>query len=350
MASPRVALWGAGVMAGAHAASCRALGWRIAAVASRTPAHASKLAADVGAVAVSSHEELLAIDGIDLAIVATPPADHATATEAWATRGVPTVVSTPLCDTLVDADRLVDLERRTQVPLLFASNLATAPTVQALFARVGRLGSVTTISGRSVGEPPAWGEFTSGAWGGGVLLHHAANQLALHILLARLAGLGELVAVSARLGRNQPGTSDDEADVDLTFSNGVHTHAAVSWRGHGSQVWDLQIAGEHGVLRLDMDPTPTLEHNGEPVSLPAPRSTPATVGLAHAGLIAQLTAFWHDVESGRQPVMNMQFGRDVLELVAAGYWSAGRDGAPVSLPFTGPRELTPLQLWAAAAH
>ena len=39
------------------------------------------------------------------------------------------------------------------------------------------------------------------------------------------------------------------------------------------------------------------------------------------------------------------FGRDVLELICAAYASAGRGGAWVALPFDGPRDRTPLELW-----
>ena len=43
--------------------------------------------------------------------------------------------------------------------------------------------------------------------------------------------------------------------------------------------------------------------------------------------------------------MNATFGRHVLEVVCAAYTSAGQAGAPIALPFAGPRDRTPLQLW-----
>ncbi|NND74205.1 MAG: Gfo/Idh/MocA family oxidoreductase [Ilumatobacter sp.] len=340
---PRVGLWGAGVMAGAHAASCQALGWKIAGVASRRLATAETLATAVGAPAMS-YDALLASDGVDLVIVSTPPADHLPAARAWTARGIPTVVSTPLCQTLDDADELVALEARSGPPLLFASNLATAPAVQAMFARAADLGRPTTLAGRSYRGAPTWGAFTTGGWGGGVLLHPAVHHLTLMLLLARVADAGRPTAVAARLVPNAHDV-DEHADVELSFASGLRARIAVGWTG-ADRIWDLQLASTDAVLRLDMDPTPVLEHNGEPVAIAPARSTPARFReLADVGLIAQLRSFWHDIEHRRTPVMNMAFGREVLDIVCAASASAKRSGQDVALPFSGPRDRTPLALW-----
>jgi hypothetical protein len=61
--------------------------------------------------------------------------------------------------------------------------------------------------------------------------------------------------------------------------------------------------------------------------------------------VAQLEELLDDFAQGREPLMGAAFGRDVLELVCAAYTSAGRDGEPIALPFDGPRDRTPLELW-----
>ena len=43
--------------------------------------------------------------------------------------------------------------------------------------------------------------------------------------------------------------------------------------------------------------------------------------------------------------MDATFGRTVLDIVCAAYASAAAGGADVAVPFTGPRDRTPLQLW-----
>jgi hypothetical protein len=37
-------------------------------------------------------------------------------------------------------------------------------------------------------------------------------------------------------------------------------------------------------------------------------------------------------------------GRQVLDVICAAHWSAGRDAIEVPLPFTGPRDRTPAEL------
>ena len=46
--------------------------------------------------------------------------------------------------------------------------------------------------------------------------------------------------------------------------------------------------------------------------------------------------------------MSAAFGREVLQVVLAGYERAGLEGNSVPLPFSGPRDRTPLELWRGA--
>lgn len=342
---PRVALWGAGIMAGAHAAACTALGWQVVGVASRTPERAAHLARTVDAPAMT-YGELLELGDVDLAIISTPPADHLGAASAWSVSGVPAVVSTPLAATLAEADALVELDTEDRPPLLFGSNLAVAPAVQEMFGRVGGLGPLTSIHGRSIRPAPDRGGFLTGEWAGGVLLHPGVHHLTLFLLVARLARLGAPVAVAATLDAGPTGDVDDHARIEVTFDARLTAAATISWRGGDHPIWDLQLASESGVLLLDFDSTWRLEHDGELVATPVPRSTPrGAVELAEVGLVAQLDAFWTGCRAGRRPVMNMAFGRAVLDLTAACARSAGLGGRTVTLPFDGPRDRTPLELW-----
>ena len=70
--------------------------------------------------------------------------------------------------------------------------------------------------------------------------------------------------------------------------------------------------------------------------------------LEQLGYAAQLRALVDDVNAEREPMMSAAFGREVLQVVLAGYESAGLGGELVSLPFSGPRDRTPLQLWRGA--
>jgi hypothetical protein len=116
-----------------------------------------------------------------------------------------------------------------------------------------------------------------------------------------------------------------------------------SWQAGPDPVWDAQLAGEQGVVRAEIFPSPTLELNGDPVPLPAPKGQMPL--LEQLGYAAELQALVDDVAAHRTPVMSAAFGREVLQVVLAAYTSAGREGAKEPLPFTGARDRTPLQLW-----
>jgi hypothetical protein len=96
---------------------------------------------------------------------------------------------------------------------------------------------------------------------------------------------------------------------------------------------------------MELVPNLSLEVNGDEVPLPPARSDLPSPLLEQMGYTGQLRTLVDDFAAGREPEMNAAFGRAVLEVICAGYASAGSDGEPVSLPFRGPRDRTPLQLW-----
>jgi hypothetical protein len=59
-----------------------------------------------------------------------------------------------------------------------------------------------------------------------------------------------------------------------------------------------------------------------------------------------MAALGDDITLARTPTVGPAFGRLVLDVVCAAYTSA-RTGAPEAVPFTGPRDRTPHQLWRA---
>jgi predicted dehydrogenase len=341
MTAPTVACCGAGWVMRVHAAACAALGWPIVAVASRTAARAASLAADVGARSVG-YDELPA--GADVVIVGTPPSYHASHAAAALAAGALVVVDKPLCTTLADADHLVALSASDPTRLLYAENLAAAPVVGALLARVELLGPLTHLQVRSRQGLPTWGEFTTDSWGGGALFDLGVHPLAIALMVARLAGAGAPQSVSATLAGGDGHRTDEEAQVSITFASGLVARVEASWRDGPTPRWDVQAASATGVLRAELLPTQELEHNGSPVAIARPAASPPE--LEALGYIGQLRGFLADRDTGRAPV-GAEFGRAVLDVTCAAYRSAGT-GAPEPLPFTGRRDLTPLQLWHGA--
>ncbi len=335
-----VALCGAGMIAGVHAAAATELGLRVIAVASRSPERAHALASVVAAD-VAGYSDLPA--GADIVVVATPPQCHAADAIRLLDAGAAVVLEKPLCRTLAEADQLVTAAERNGGRLLYAENLAYAPIVQQLVALVPQLGRLTHVEVRALQGPPTWGDFTSDDWGGGALFDLGVHPLAVAMLVANAAGLGRPQAVSARLVGGPGHDGDEHADVWLHHRNGLVSHVVASWQAGPDQLWDVQVAGDHGVVRAELQPALSLEYNGDAVARPARTGQVAMLG--ELGYSGQMRAMIDDLAAGREPVMSATFGREVLQVVMAAYSSAARDGERVAVPFTGPRDLTPLQMW-----
>ena len=76
-----------------------------------------------------------------------------------------------------------------------------------------------------------------------------------------------------------------------------------------------------------------------------PTTTMPIAFIEDLGYVAQLQDFANDIARGQTPFMDVQFGRLILDIVCAAYWSAGHGSVDEAVPFTGPRDKTPLQLW-----
>jgi predicted dehydrogenase len=339
----RVALCGAGMIAGAHAAAATQLGHQVVAVASRSPHRAAKMAEPFGARAIA-YDELPA--GADIVAVATPPQCHADDAIRMLDAGAAVLLEKPLCRTLDEADRIVDAAARHRGRLLYAENLAYAPVIQRMIALAPRVGTPTNLEVRTLQSLPTWGDFTSDEWGGGALFDLGVHPLAVAMLLANAAGLGRPVAVAATLRGGQGHRSDEHAELAVHYASGFRARVVSSWQGGPDPQWDAQLAGTDGVVRADLMPVPSLEFNGNEVALPS-FDEPFAV-LQHFGYTAQLRAFVDDIAAANEPLMSAGFGREVLHVILAAYQSAGRDGEAVAVPFTGPRDRTPLELWHGA--
>jgi len=330
----RLALCGAGMISGAHVVAAQQLGLPVVAVASRSAQRASERAAELGARVVT-YDELPA--GADVVIVSTPPALHAAHALAALHAGAAVLLEKPLCTTLADADALVEAAGGR---LLYAENLAFAPVVAEMVRRVGSLGPLQHLEVRSLQGRPTWGDFLTAEWGGGALFDLGVHALAVALLLTTP---DPVVAVSAHLQGADDHPTDEHAEVTLRFASGLAGRVVSSWAAGPGSVWDAQAASATGVLRAEIQPVPSLEHDGEPVALP-PLSAP--IGQIESyGYLGQLRSFTDDLRAGRSPTIDAAFGRTVLDIVCAAYASAGQGGAEVSVPFDGQRDRTPLQLW-----
>jgi predicted dehydrogenase len=129
----------------------------------------------------------------------------------------------------------------------------------------------------------------------------------------------------------------------LGFDDGLRAQVRATWRA-AAPMWEAQAASATGAVRLELVPEPSVDLNGRALGLPRPPTGLATDQLYHLGYLDQIAALATDVRTGRAPQVSPALGRHVLEIVCAAYASAA-SGAPETLPFTGRRDRTPLQLW-----
>jgi len=312
-------------------------GLSITAVASRDPARAADAARRVGAAACR-YEDLPA--GAEGVVVCTPPHQHAEQVLAAAAAGAAVLVEKPLCATLADADRLV-AAADDGARIAYAENLVHAPAVRLALAHAAQLDGIDLIDVRAIQPRPTWGDFLTEGWGGGVLFDLGAHPLAIALLLAAPARPTEVRAV---LEGASDHPVDEHAEVSIRFDTGAMARVVASWRGSGDPVWDVQASSPDGVVRLELLPHVLLERNGTEVRLPPiPEGVPAP--LEELGYLGQIESFALDIAQRRTPELGPAFGRSVLDLTCGAYASAAGGGAWVDLPFAGPRNQAPIQLW-----
>ena len=337
-----LAFSGAGHISTVHGLAAQAAAdLTITKVASRTWEHAVERAEQMGA-APCTYADLPG--GAEVVFVCTPPAQHVTDVIQALQGGAAAIVEKPLATTLDDADRLVEAAAASGGRLGYAENLAFAPAVVEARRRIGDIGAIHHLDVRVQQERPNWGDFLTDAWGGGVLFDLGPHPVGVALLLAAPA---KPTHVTCHLAGAADIAADEHAELTVTFDSGLSAHFVVSWRepSRESRVWNLQAASGTGVLRLELVPNLSLEINGEPLELPAPRPDLPSPLLEQMGYTGQLATFASDFAAGREPEMSAAFGRDVLELICAAYSSAGNGGRSVALPFTGHRHRTPQQLW-----
>lgn len=311
-------------------------GVTVTAVASRDPARAAESAAKLRARAYDYQDLPAGASGV---VVCTPPPLHAAHTLQAVRAGAAVLVEKPLCATLADADALVSASEQG-ARIAYAENLVHAPVVRIAVEHAAQLGGIDVLEVRALQSRPTWGDFLTQGWGGGVLFDLGVHPLAVALLLASPA---QPVEVRCRLEGAHDHPVDEHAELSLAFDTGLVARIIASWR-HGNPTWDAQASSPEGVVRIELLPEVLLERNGVPVALPAPAAG-VVPQLDELGYLRQMESFVADIEGGRSPSIGPAFGRRVLDVVCAAYASAGRRGSWVELPFDGPRNLTPLELW-----
>jgi predicted dehydrogenase len=289
-------------------------------VVDANPGQAREVAARLGTTAYDRFEPLL--DQVDAATIVTPTIHHHAVASAFLKAGVPVLVEKPVCRTLAEANDLIELAERANVPLQVGHIERFNPAFEELARRPIRPKFV---------EAERHGPFTGRSTDIGAVL-----DLMIHDLDLLLALIGGPVRNVAAVGIAAFGGHEDMVNARLEFENGCIAHVTASrisqrpkrrlriWAPEGyagidfvSRKLVLVQPGEevrrHGIRvdRLDAAARARLKDElfgryMHVLYLDGDRK--------HDQLTSELRHFVDCVKFGRRPRVSGEDGRDALEL------------------------------------
>lgn len=300
---------GLGEIGQAHCEALAALpGVRLAAIADVDADRARSTAERFGATAHTDHRRLLAQEGLEGVVVATPDQLHRDAVVDAAEAGIHVLVEKPIATTLEDADAMIAAAERAGTILSVGFTLRHFPHYERLReeVRAGRLGTIISAFARRTNLVTQ-----SARIGGrtGVLFFLAVHDFdVLRWILD-----DEPVSVHCAASTSVPGPHpvEDETFTIVRFAGGAVACVQAGWRlptTHPSGFdFRLDLTGSEGVASLSM------EHQGLTIVDGGGTSYPA-FGDA---LLREDRSFVEAVRSGGPAPIPAADGRVALAMVLA---------------------------------
>ena len=249
-----------------HAPLLQQAGMTIAAVATADPSRAGQVREDVPAAkVVPDLEALLAVDGLDLIVLATPSGLHAGHARQCVEAGVAVVVDKPLATDATQALGIVDAAQAAGVALtVFQNRRFDAEHVAAReVVRSGHLGEVFRHEFRWERWRPTpkdrWRENASAADGGGILL-----DLHSHMIDAAVDLFGPIDTIYAEVAARTT-LAEDDAFLACRHASGVISHLGATSLSAAPGP-RMRVLGRKGTFLLNqfeddgMDIYPDLAH------------------------------------------------------------------------------------------
>ena len=190
-----------------------------------------------------NHQALLQATQPQGVVIATPNATHVDVAADCMARGIAVLIEKPVADTLAAAQRLIQIEQSTGVPVLVGHHRRHNPILQRArqIMAEGRLGQVLSANVMAnVYKPEAYFDV---AWrrqaGGGPVLINLIHDIDMLVYL-----LGEVRAVQGSLSSAVRGLDvEDTGAALLEFAGGTQAVMTVSDTSVSPWCWDL-CAGE----------------------------------------------------------------------------------------------------------
>lgn len=208
----------------------------------------------------TDYRAVLANDDVDLVLILTPPAFHASIAAAALQSGKHVLVEKPMALSLSDAGALVTLAAQSPGILLAAPHIILSPTYQQIGRQLqqGAIGAVFSARGICGHSGPDWGAWYYQSEGGGPLF-----DLAVYNVTSITGWLGPVRRVAAFGGTAIPQrlvkgsqvqvTIEDNAQILLDFGNAVFASVTSSFTIQQYRDATLELYGTQGTIRLQGD-------------------------------------------------------------------------------------------------
>ncbi|MDQ2758483.1 MAG: Gfo/Idh/MocA family oxidoreductase [Actinomycetota bacterium] len=250
----RIALVGAGFIAGAHAAAAAALpDVELVGVTDRDAAAAARFAVTWGVRVVPTVEHLLADDDVDALVVCTPNDTHAELARAAASAGKHVLLEKPMALSAQDASSVADAFAEAGRMLLVGHTHRHADYARAVRETITS-GSLGTVRGIRIAITGGW---IWGGWSSWVLDPDRSGGHAFHngVHLFDLARWWLDSPISSVCAVGQPLTSaalriDDYLCATLVAESGATAVCEISRgeRPRSTSLFEIVVSGDGGTL------------------------------------------------------------------------------------------------------
>ena len=334
-------LIGAGNIGRMHAEVVKQLeGAHLAAVTALPFEAAQAFAAEYGAKACRSVEELVADPDVDIVTIGTPSGLHPEQAIAAARAGKHVIVEKPVAVTLEGANAAIDAARENGVKLGVISQRRFDPPCLHIkrAMEAGEFGRVVLLNGcvKYYRDPEYFAASNwRGTWkldGGGALMNQGIHTVDL---VRWLGGKVKSVYGLARTLSHKIEV-EDTVSATLEFESGTIGNIEATTCAYPGLYIRVEVLGDEGSAILqDSDivywKTKTSEDKPEVLGPKTGSGSADPLAFSCAGHLLQFQDFVKAVRENREPAIDGVEGRETLELVLAVYESSRR-GAPVTLP------------------
>ena len=247
----KLGLVGAGAIARAYGAAIAASNSaELVAVADVDRAAAEALAAETGATAYGSHQDLAACAGCDAVIVTTPPITHAGIVVDLIGQGLPVLCEKPLSVDFESARKMIRAAEEAGILLSMASKFRFSDDVIAAREMIlaGEIGTPLMLENVFTGVVDMTSRWNANpaVSGGGVLIDNGTHSA--DIIRFLLGPIDKVLAMAAPRIQNM--AVEDGVVMMVRTEAGAQATAETSWSIHKDRSAFIEIYGTTGAIEI----------------------------------------------------------------------------------------------------